>query len=575
MYRDEKYKDFKARLGDDRDAQSRYDLSSYRLRTNENERDLVEAVQTELSSQRIVTDANVFAPVQTEVIEADRNQGERNFRSMSSYRLLRDENSSDSVLKGQTTEVNDNQIKGEAIFYGQRESDDIRLVLLGRTGSGKSATGNTILTKKEFLSKASGSSITEQCQIAVNRKAGRRYFVVDTPGLFDTKLAHGEITQEIIRCIHMSTPGPHAFLLVLRLDRFTQEEIDTFTCLFELFGEKMSSYAVIVFTRLDDLEDENTNIEEFINNSNQSLKHFINKVEGRYVAFNNRGTEEQKNRQVSNLNETLVNMIQKNGGNHYTNKMYEEAEAHLRQKIQEVERLKALEKQKEIEKIESKFKGTMSALKSNNNMLEKDLRKQKEANANIQSEKEKSQAIIQGMHHEMMRLNENHEKELFEAKKEAKRIEEIKMRELQIKEEENKRQIQAMDAKYAETEKRMQMLETQRQTAVHEQQYNFQTSMEQSVKAIVQETQSAQMKNFQDMLTESKKQTQMFRDQHKDLMKSLDESKQMAQQEKERNQQYMEHMTSVTEQLQSDLRNEERQRAQLEKQFREKSCSIS
>lgn len=424
------------------------------------------------------------------------------------------------------------------------------------------------------MSKASGSSITEQCQIAQNRTAGHRIIIVDTPGLFDTKLAHGEVTREIIRCVHMSTPGPHAFLLVLRLDRFTQEEIDTFTCLFELFGEKMSSYAIIVFTRLDDLEEENTTIEDFINSSNQSLKHFINKVQGRYIALNNRGTEEKKSRQVASLNKTLKQMIQNNGGSHYTNKMYVEAETHLREKIKEVARLKALEKQREIKKIESKFKDKISELKTNSNMLEKDLKTQQKENEKIQSEKEKSQAVIQSMHHEMKLLNEYHQRELYEVKEEAKRQEEVKMRELQIREDEIQRQVQEMSVRHAETQKQVQMLETDRLTALKDQQCNFQSIMEQSVKTMIQESQNSQMENMQQMLNESKKQTQQARDQQAKLIKSMNEE---SQKKEEMHKKYIQEMRSEAEKLQSRLGEKEQEKRELQKKYekeKESSCSI-
>lgn len=154
--------------------------------------------------------------------------------------------------------------------------------------------------------------------------------MIDTPGFFHTHLSPEEVMGEVGRCVVLSSPGPHAFLVTLQPGRFTQEERDVLEWIKATFGPEATRFTMVLFTWGDQLQGKH--IEDFVAESDE-LSEFVSSCHGEYHVFENSDQDktECSQQQVVQLLEKIDKIVADNGGGCYSNEMFKEAERAIKE----------------------------------------------------------------------------------------------------------------------------------------------------------------------------------------------------------------------------------------------------
>ncbi|XP_041372014.1 protein MNN4-like [Gigantopelta aegis] len=250
-----------------------------------------------------------------------------------------------------------------------------------------------------------------------------------------------------MKCIGISAPGPHAFILVLKIKRFTKEENDTINYFREVFGEGMLNYLFVLFTGIDDLEAEERTLEDYVTKAPADLKTLLKDCHGKYFGINNREKDQnRKEKQVSDLMLNIKSNVLKNGGKHYTTEMLEAAEEQMRKREQEILKQKEEELRRQEQQIMEKFEATQAKIeekyRKEKERMQRELaliEKENKARMEALAEKQKREAAEAKARQDEYIARLQKEGELQRAEMEKRQLQEERERERAQKEEERKR----------------------------------------------------------------------------------------------------------------------------------------
>jgi len=182
-----------------------------------------------------------------------------------------------------------------------------KILVIGRTGNGKSTICNVLTKSNIFRESEFGVSETKNYQIGEYRMNDNLFEIVDTIGIGDTSLDEKEVLFKIADACYTCRNGINQILFVTA-GKFTEQEIFAYKLIQNaLFDNNVTKYTTIIRTKFPsfkNVEKCNLDIEKMKNENDDNLN--ILKNCNRILYMNNLTIEEEPNQESRKYGHNLL-----------------------------------------------------------------------------------------------------------------------------------------------------------------------------------------------------------------------------------------------------------------------------
>jgi GTPase SAR1 family protein len=186
-----------------------------------------------------------------------------------------------------------------------------KILLIGRSGRGKSTLANVIAGMENKFKESGGSaSETKKIQFEEFKDEDINYLVIDTPGIGDTKMSDNEVLDIIAEAIYLVRDGLSQVLFVID-GRFDQYEMVTYNLLRTIiFDECITKHTTIIRTCFGEFRDKkecNADINSMIKEAKKTKKRLEQDIiaKEKELTTLKKGKETELNQLISSVEDKL------------------------------------------------------------------------------------------------------------------------------------------------------------------------------------------------------------------------------------------------------------------------------